>query len=105
MNTFIYIALQVFVRFDRVETMITQTNPQILQDSRTPTCQLSLAVARKHGYAAGILYAYLQDQQKEFEPYGDIFNTRWGMKWIPTHSYARIQRELPMIASVGDAAS
>jgi len=56
---------------------------------------ISLPVAKDYGLYPGILYPYLQKKQAEQENYGDTYNLRMGVKWIPCLTAAEIVQEVP----------
>jgi len=57
---------------------------------------ISLPVAKDLGYYAAILYTYLQDNQIERKNYGDAFNVRKGLRWIPKLAVSQILNEMPV---------
>jgi hypothetical protein len=62
-----------------------------------PDTTISLPVARDHGLYAGILYSYLQRKQHEQSSYGDSYNVRRGIRWIPSLAASTIVQELPAL--------
>lgn len=61
-----------------------------------PDTVISLPVAIRHGFYAGILYPYLVEKKREYSTYPDTYNKRKGVKWVPGLTMAEIVRDLPI---------
>jgi hypothetical protein len=62
-----------------------------------PGTTISLPVAKDHGPYAGILYPYLQRKQQDQVNFGDSYNVRKGIRWIPSLAASEIVQELPAL--------